>query len=72
MVLYTPNNRIFNNRLECKKALNINCSQYKKLMEHQQGKLPYKARKDRRLILTSWQRLKVTLLLRAYAFFTKT
>ena len=33
MVLYTPNNRIFNNRLECKKALNINCSQYKKLME---------------------------------------
>lgn len=39
---------------------------------HQQGKLPYKARKDRRLILTSWQRLKVTLLLRTYAFFTKT
>ena len=33
MVLYTPNNRIFNNRLEYKKALNINCSQYKKLME---------------------------------------
>ena len=39
---------------------------------HQQGKFPYKAQKDRRLILTSWQRLKVTLLLRAYAFFTKT
>lgn len=33
MVLYKLNNRIFNNRLECKKALNINCSQYKKLME---------------------------------------
>lgn len=39
---------------------------------HQQGKFPYKAREDRRLILTSWQRLKVTLLLRTYAFFTKT
>lgn len=39
---------------------------------YQQGKFLYKAREDRRLILTSWQRLKVTLLLRTYAFFTKT
>lgn len=33
MVLYKPDNRIFNNRLECKKFLRLSCSQYKKLME---------------------------------------
>ena len=33
MVLYKPDNRIFNNRLECKKILHLSCSQYKKLME---------------------------------------
>lgn len=33
MVLYTPSSRIFNNRLECKKALKINNPQYLKLIE---------------------------------------
>ena len=33
MVLYKPLNKIFNNRLECKKILHINNSQYRKLME---------------------------------------
>lgn len=33
MVLYTPTNRIFSNRLECKKVLKINNPQYAKLIE---------------------------------------
>ena len=30
MVLYKPENRIFINRLECKKKMNISSSQYKR------------------------------------------
>lgn len=33
MVLYTPTNQIFNNRLDCKKTLKINNPQYLKLVE---------------------------------------
>lgn len=32
MVLYRLIGKIFNNRLECKKNLNLSCSQYKRLI----------------------------------------